>query len=115
MKKNITPTKLVIMGTVVILIFAAILGATSTYTGGSNGTLSNTIEIDHMTDRKPNITVYNSPYWNRVQMNDNNFHYITDDDTDVVYLFYESDNGVTITPLYNQDGTLRTKKQLELN
>ena len=61
----------------------------------------------------PNISIYTA-YSGHDTISERNFHYVTDDKSGVVYILYESEYGVTMTPMYNSDGTLLTKKQLEL-
>ena len=41
-------------------------------------------------------------------------YHLIDDITGVVYVVYPVSHGVAITPAYNADGTLLTKRQLEV-
>jgi len=99
---------------VCIFIAMGVLGMYQMSVGGGNSGLVEITTISKsFTHTTPNITIYDT-LGGKDFIYEANFRYITDDISGVVYLLYESEYGATITPMYNKDGTLITKKQLEL-
>ena len=65
-------------------------------------------ELEADTGRRNGFTFYENDFFN------SNAYHLIDNITGVVYVVYHVSNGVGIAPAYNADGTLLTKKQLEV-
>ena len=65
-------------------------------------------EMEADTGRRYGFTKYEESIFN-VEA-----YHLIDNVTGVVYVIYPASHGVAITPAYNADGTLLTKKQLEV-
>jgi hypothetical protein len=61
-----------------------------------------------------NTETYFSRYKNGYVCSCNDAYYLIDNTTGVVYIAAYCYGGVSVSPAYNADGTLLTKKQLEV-
>ena len=65
-------------------------------------------EMEADTGSRGGFTIYESSFWSSEQ------YHLIDNITGVVYAVCNVTHGTAITPAYNADGTLLTKRQLEV-